>query len=208
MLRMHAPHALRFRGFELDDRDTLAVVGGEALVRDVARHAARRLAHPCRPGLVLLLRLGLHSRTEHCEDHFALPVYGRSQVAQPGGTVAWKEGRFAMRSYHSTSRGCPGRHCSRGLRASRPSVQPKRICSRLSGPCITGWPISRSQTSKRRRARSVSCRMTVGERSFSGRASSRFHTEMPSTRLVASPCRRRASHGSSATGTASVARPS
>src|SRR5215472_2433952 len=54
MLRMHAPGAHPLLGFELHDGDALAVVGEEALVRDVARHRGGKLVHALRQRHVFL----------------------------------------------------------------------------------------------------------------------------------------------------------
>ena len=59
-----------------------------------------------------------------------------------------------------------------------------------------------------RAARSVSCRITPGERSFGGRYSSRSQTESPSIRLRACASSRRASHPASPGGSTNAGLPS
>ena len=119
-----------------------------------------------------------------------------------GGAVAANDGRAAIGPYQSHSRACAERQSKSGLRASRPRAQASVICAMFSAPRMNGWPISRSQRSTMREARSVSCRITPGERSFRGRYSSRSHTARPSIRLRASASRRRASHAGSPAGRA------
>src|SRR5262249_2463949 len=125
-----------------------------------------------------------------------------------GGAVATNEARAASRSYQPASFGCPARQRKSGLRSSSPSATPSVIWAMLSGPRMYAWPISFSQSPTMRRARSVSWRITPGERSSTGRASSRFQTESPSTRLLASASRRRASRPALPEGSSNAGRPS
>ena len=122
--------------------------------RATARNCSRWSARRPRPGRSLL-----RGRTA--------PATSFTLVAA-GGAVAANEGRAASVSYHWQSPACPERQSRCGLRASMPSAQASVSCAMFSAPGMYGCSISRSQRSTMRAARSVSCRITPGERSFGG----------------------------------------
>src|SRR6185312_2474493 len=73
VLRMHAPGAHALLALEFDDGHPLAIVGEEALVRDVAGHGAGDLVHARGEHQVLLAHVGHQARAEHRDDHFLPP---------------------------------------------------------------------------------------------------------------------------------------
>jgi hypothetical protein len=58
---INTPSVERFLGFELDDRHPLSIVRDETLVRNVAGHRARKLAHALGHRAIFVLHTGIHS---------------------------------------------------------------------------------------------------------------------------------------------------
>ena len=81
VLDMGGPLALSRLVFEFHDRDALAVLGHEHLVRSVARHRAGEFRHALRRRQVRATGLFAQSGTKHRQDHAASAQVGTDATA-------------------------------------------------------------------------------------------------------------------------------
>ena len=103
---MHPPGALALLVLELDDGDALAVVGPEALVRDVARHGAGDLAACGRPARRIRPASRASGGSGNGDDHGELRRYLACEV-DPMHIVAASAGRASRSEAQRSERWRP-----------------------------------------------------------------------------------------------------
>src|SRR5262249_43674981 len=138
VLRMPSPGAHSFFRFELDHGDALAVVGEEALVRDIARHGGGELAHAVRQRHVFVPHAGHQAGAEDGHDHGTHPSNRVACCASSGAGINRMFAITAMRIVDGcrpgASAGLPPYSAAPSIAAMSSSERPK------------WWPISCTST--------------------------------------------------------------